>query len=220
MNIRHVWIAAVALGLLFAACDKETRTGGFPAAGGPGIVAPTLESTSGAFVIAQGAWDVPTAQYFDDPGFHFVVEAVHDVPVAARVDAGWKIVVALRVPERRDACASPHPLSGCVTVDWADDPARPHVPASGLFDQTLRLVLNSGTHTLWLRPDGAISDTGPRSAGAAAGSYTPLSRVETSWSAELPEVFRGGGLLRLHLVLTNFRAPPARVTYEVRLEPP
>jgi hypothetical protein len=53
-------------------------------------------------------------------------------------------------------CAADHPLSGCVTVDWADDPSRPHVPAGGAFVNELRFRTAHGVRVLHLHPDGTL----------------------------------------------------------------
>jgi hypothetical protein len=63
-------------------------------------------------------------------------------------------VLELRDASRpRERCKSDHPLSGCATVDWSDDPSRPHVPATGVFLNTLTL----GGRRLFLRQSGALA---------------------------------------------------------------
>jgi hypothetical protein len=73
--------------------------------------------------------------------------------------AGAFLVVALRDIDRTDqACSSEHPLSGCATVDWSDFDGRPGVPPSGIFDNRLSLVLQSGTRHFFLSESSALAD--------------------------------------------------------------
>ena len=73
--------------------------------------------------------------------------------------AGAFLVVALRDIDRTDqACSSEHPLSGCATVDWSDFDGRPGVPPSGIFDNRLSLVLQSGTRHVFLSESSALAD--------------------------------------------------------------
>ena len=99
-----------------------------------------------ALAAAIGAFQVPPAQSFTDPGFHYVV-VVH----GRIAGSGRTLSLSLRDLTRpRQRCVSEHPLSGCVTVDWADFPGRPHVPKSGVF----RNELTVGGVRLHLRPFG------------------------------------------------------------------
>ena len=106
-------------------------------------------------MIAGGSFSLPAAQAFGEPGFHQVVTATRRLP--ARLQ-GVRIVLTLRdVSRPRQRCASEHPLSGCATVDWSDDPSRPKVPAGGVFRNELTVRTRAGALTLFLHPDGTLS---------------------------------------------------------------
>ncbi len=103
-------------------------------------------------MLASGTIRLPTAQAFGDPGFHQVVV------VTGRVDRplskGARLVVSLRdAGRRRIRCSSEHPLSGCATVDWSDDPSRPKVPAGGVFENSLTV----GPTKLYLSESGVLA---------------------------------------------------------------
>lgn len=96
-----------------------------------------------------GSLAVPAAHAFGDPGFHQVVVARGVV-----AGSGARLSVSLRDASRpRQRCGFDHPLSGCATVDWSDDPLRPNTPRSGVFTNA---VVVAG-RTLYLRPSGALS---------------------------------------------------------------
>ena len=85
-----------------------------------------------AAVLAAGTLGLPAARAFGEPGFHQVLVAQARLP--RRIPPGARLVLTLRDASRpRQRCAFDHPLSGCATVDWANDPSRPKVPASGVF---------------------------------------------------------------------------------------
>jgi hypothetical protein len=70
---------------------------------------------------------------------------------------GRTVALALRDAGRPDQrCTQDHPLGGCVTVDWADDPSRPHVPRSGVFANTVAVSTAKGTELLHLHPAGTL----------------------------------------------------------------
>ena len=105
-------------------------------------------------MIVAGSFALPAAQAFGRPGFHQVVSITRRLP---KGPGGRRIVVVLRDasrPHRR--CASDHPLSGCATVDWADDPARPKVPPDGVFRNRVTVRTVAGPVTLYLHANGTL----------------------------------------------------------------
>ena len=105
--------------------------------------------------LARGTFTLPAAGSFDDPGFHHVVTVTARVPAAVK---GRRLVLLLRDWGRpTQTCASEHPLSGCATVDWADFPERPHVPAGGVFRNALTVQLSTGPRTFFLSRTGALA---------------------------------------------------------------
>lgn len=108
--------------------------------------------------VAAGELRLPAASAFGDPGFHQVLTASARVPAAVRSSARFRLVLSLRDAGRRgQTCSSEHPLSGCATVDWSDDPGRPSVPANGVFANSVTVRLASGTRTFFLTPTGSLS---------------------------------------------------------------
>lgn len=109
-------------------------------------------------VLAAGTFELPAALAFGDPGFHEVLTATHTVPSDLGTTSGLRLVIALRDQSRPDvACGSEHPLSGCATVDWSDDPDRPNVPAGGVFDNSITLRLTEGPRTFFLSESGGLA---------------------------------------------------------------
>jgi hypothetical protein len=109
-----------------------------------------------AAVLAAGTLALPAANAFGEPGFHQVLAARARLP--RRIPPGTRLVLSLRDASRpRMTCSSDHPLSGCATVDWSDDPSRPKVPASGVFLNELvaggRTYFLSASGRLAARPD-------------------------------------------------------------------
>lgn len=105
-----------------------------------------------AAVVAAGTLSLPAATTFGAPGFHQVLVAEARLP--RRIPAGKRLVLTLRDASRpRQRCSYDHPLSGCATVDWADDPSRPRVPPSGVFLDRLLV----GEETYFLTARGALA---------------------------------------------------------------
>ena len=105
-----------------------------------------------AAALAAGTLALPAANAFGEPGFHQVLAARARLPRS--IPRGSRLVLTLRDASRpRQTCSSEHPLSGCATVDWSDDPARPKVPPSGVFLN--RLV--AGGRTYYLSESGALA---------------------------------------------------------------
>ncbi len=108
--------------------------------------------------VFAGEFRLPAASAFGEPGFHQVLVAVGREPRGSHSRSGFRLVLSLRDASRpRQHCSSDHPLSGCATVDWADDPSRPNVPPGGVFQNSVTLRLVSGAHTFFLRPSGALA---------------------------------------------------------------
>jgi hypothetical protein len=106
-------------------------------------------------VIAGGTFALPAAHAFGEPGFHQVLTASRRLP--ARLH-GVRIVLTLSDASRpRQRCAEEHPLSGCATVDWSDDPSRPAVPPSGVFRNSITFRTRAGRVTLFLHPNGTLT---------------------------------------------------------------
>lgn len=102
-----------------------------------------------ALAAALATFPLPAAHAFGEPGFHQVVI------VPGRVaGSGRTLTVSLRDVSRPGIrCAYDHPLSGCATVDWADDPSRPKVPSDGVF----RNVLVVGGRRFYLSRSGRLA---------------------------------------------------------------
>ena len=108
----------------------------------------------GPTTLASGVLRLPAAQAFGEPGFHQVLLVSGRLPRVLRSRAGMRLVLTLRDASRpRQRCSSDHPLSGCATVDWSDDPSRPKVPSGGVFENSLTL----GGLKLFLGEGGALA---------------------------------------------------------------
>lgn len=108
--------------------------------------------------LAAGEFRLPAATAFGAPGFHEVVTTAGRVRSDLRPPARFRLVLTLRDATRpQKTCSSDHPLSGCATVDWADDSSRPKVPPSGVFANTVTVQLDSGKSTFFLTPGGALA---------------------------------------------------------------
>lgn len=108
-------------------------------------------------IIVRGTLELPAAEAFGEPGFHEVLTASRRLPANLGPARGLRLVVSLRDAGRPGAtCSSQHPLSGCATVDWSDDPGRPSVPPGGVFTNSLTLQLASGPRTFFLSESGAL----------------------------------------------------------------
>ncbi len=113
-----------------------------------------LATLAVATTLAAGTFRLPAANAFGEPGFHQVVVVEARVPPNVPSRRGLRLVVSLRDAGRPgQTCESEHPLSGCATVDWSDDPSRPKVPPGGVFDNSLTL----GRIKLFLRESGALA---------------------------------------------------------------
>ncbi|MEI7619375.1 MAG: hypothetical protein WCK14_12225 [Actinomycetota bacterium] len=122
--------------------------------------AETSESSETALtLLASGAFEVPAVQGIKDaPGFHEVFDTTALVPAATHVGSGSRILIRFRDRTRPTVtCASEHPLSGCVTLDWSDFPERPRVPAGGAFEQRLTLDAAAGHQDLYLSQSGTLN---------------------------------------------------------------
>ena len=140
--------------------------------GGAGPTATSAAARSGAgnaatpsptglpLTLAIGDFLLPAAGAFGDPGFHQVITVMARVPANLGSATGSRLVLRLWDAGRPGAtCRSEHPLSGCATVDWSDAPARPKVPASGVFQNSVTLELVSGPRTFFLGAAGLLQDS-------------------------------------------------------------
>lgn len=139
--------ALLALALTATACSS---------AGGQDPETTASPPTTDATTLAAGEVSVPAAEAFGEPGFHEVIEISAAIP--AGIPAGSTLTVRLRDAARpTQTCASEHPLSGCVTIDWSDFEDRPAVPAGGVFDNHLVVPLGSGSTTFFLSESGVLA---------------------------------------------------------------
>ncbi len=147
--------AALAATFVLAAC-----TGRGPAVGGtPADVSPSPVESGEARALAQGRLELPAANAFGEAGFHEVLTTTARVPEQLGATSGLRLVVSLSDASRpSQSCSQDHPLSGCATVDWSDDPSRPNVPAGGVFDNSVTVRLSSGPRTFYLSQSGALAD--------------------------------------------------------------
>lgn len=137
-------------GAVLAACSAAV-----PQA--PARATPPAASASGERVVASGELALPAAAAFGQPGFHEALTFTAALPADA---GGRTLVLRLRDAGRpAQVCGSEHPLSGCATVDWSDDPTRPKVPSGGVFDNSLALRTPSGTTLVHLRASGRLAAT-------------------------------------------------------------
>ncbi len=121
-------------------------------------LAPAAAVSGGPRTVASGTLPLPAAQAFGEPGFHQVLTATARVPSRLGRSAGMKIVLTLRdVTRPRQTCSQDHPLSGCATVDWSDDPLRPNVPQSGVFINSVDVRLKSESRTYYLSENGTLA---------------------------------------------------------------
>lgn len=123
---------------------------GAPAAGRASPTAPG--------VLLSGSLRLPAATSFEAPGFHEVLVAHGQVPARVAPAPRYRLTLMLRDRGRpRLRCSTDHPLSGCATVDWADDPSRPKVPAGGVFSNRITIRLGRAIETLYLRRSGLLA---------------------------------------------------------------
>ncbi len=89
----------------------------------PTVVATAeVSAPSGPVTLAAGRFELPAASAFGEPGFHEVFELTGTVAGDVPTGGGGRLVVSLRdVSRPSQDCRSHHPLSGCATVDWADE---------------------------------------------------------------------------------------------------
>ncbi len=162
------------LALIAAACQGGPNIHGSPGATGAPTAGSSEEVASPAApfaaatsttvfgartLLASGVFEVPAARAFGEPGFHEQYRFVHELPTGLEPTAGRVLVLALRDVGRPDqTCDQDHPLSGCVTVDWSDSGSRPKVPPGGVFDNSIRVELTSGTATFYLSQTDRLAD--------------------------------------------------------------
>ncbi len=120
-------------------------------------------ASSNSITLLTGRATVEAARSFDDPGFHHSLSIQGILPTdldGAEVGvSGYTILISLRDASRPEqTCDRDHPLSGCVTIDWADSPGRPHVPTTGVFDNQVSLMTTRGLRHLYLSEAGSLSE--------------------------------------------------------------
>ena len=139
-----------------------------PTPASPAVASPSDGAAPGAsndpqaetVVLASGQIALPAAGAFGEPGFHEVLKAEGQLSADAGGPGGSRLVLKLRDLSRPSVtCDSPHPLSGCATVDWSDFPGRPGVPEGGAFENRITLPLTSGPRTYYLSESGRLRDT-------------------------------------------------------------
>ncbi len=182
---------------------------------------PTVVVSDPFIVAAQylgnGEFSVPAANAAGEPGYHEPFSATLVIP---KLDPakGKRFIVALRDLLRPDQqCASDDSRSGCATVDWSDDPSRPKVPQSGVFDNSITLQLASGPRTFYLTASGALADQPDKS--DPSHPQSALSGRAREWSVILPDDLVSGSALKLNLTLKKLGAPNVRIAYEIRVQP-
>ena len=138
------------------------------ACGSPATATPTstsqVEATPAAqneeVVLASGQFALPAAGEFGQRGFHEILETRAQLPSDLGILAGSRLVLRLRDRSRPAiTCDSPHPLSGCATVDWSDFPGRPGVPGGGAFENRITISLADGASTFYLSESGQLMET-------------------------------------------------------------
>lgn len=108
--------------------------------------------------LAVGEVTLPAAQQTSGTGFHEPFSISRSMPASLGPTAGGLLVVALRDSSRPgQGCTSEHPLSGCATVDWSDNPG-PRVPPGGVFDNTLTVAFPGGNRRYFLSESGVLAD--------------------------------------------------------------
>ncbi len=147
---RWVW----GLALLASACSY----GGTPSPSASSAHAVVPATTVGNSILISGELELPAATAFGEPGFHEVLIASGEARSDLGETSGLRLVVSLRDASRpTQTCSEDHPLSGCATVDWSDDPGRPKVPPGGVFDNSVRVRLQTGPRTFYLSQSGELA---------------------------------------------------------------
>ncbi len=94
-----------------------------------------------------------------EPGYHQVLTATHNLPSDLGPTTGFMLVIKLWDAGRPEVtCSSEHPISGCATVDWSDAMSRPSVPPGGVFDNSITFQLATGERSFFLSESGALND--------------------------------------------------------------
>ena len=120
---------------------------------------PTGSTDTGTTVtLLEGAFELPAAGGFGEPGFHETINLSGALPDTV-ASAGRLTVRLHEVTRPNQTCGRNHPLSGCATVDWSDFEDRPSVPAGGVFDNRLSLATTTGTVDLFLSETLTLAST-------------------------------------------------------------
>ena len=122
----------------------------------PGTASP---SPSGATILAAGELALAFVGSQQEPGYHGVLTATHELPSDLGPTTGLMLVLRLWDAGRPEmTCNSEHPISGCATVDWSDARNRPSVPPGGVFDNSITFEMASGERSFFLSESGALND--------------------------------------------------------------
>lgn len=183
---------------------------------------PTVVVTDPFIVAAQylavGEFEVLAASAARESGFHEPFSATHTVPSGLDPAKGKRLIIALREISRpQQKCDSDDPRSGCATIDWSDDPSRPRVPRNGVFENSITLLLASGSHTFYLTASGALADQPDKP--NPAHTWSAISGTAREWSLVLSEELVAASALKLNLTMTKLGAPNVRIAYEIRVQP-
>lgn len=124
-----------------------------------GPLVPPSSEPSDPTALTSGSFRLPAAGAFGEPGFHAAFQITAALPDTLGPTTGLTLVLELRDLTRPTVtCSTPHPTSGCATVDWDDFPDRPATPASGLFLNRLRVAAGGGTRDFFLRKTMTLAD--------------------------------------------------------------
>ena len=163
-------------------------------------------------MLADGTFDVPASFTFNEPGFHFPIILTHTVPINLPPTAGKQLIISLRDQSSpTKVCADDTPSAGCATVDWQDDPSRPNVPATGIFDNSLHLQIGE-TRQIWvLNPDSTLTTE----ASQTITQYSAVGGQSKEWQVSLTDDIMPNSTLNLHLVMSKLRGLQTRIAYEI-----
>ena len=167
----ELYLVVVPIFLILIACgtratDAPTeRTSRDPLSGTVEIPSTAVDGFSRTAVqsLVTGEFTLAAARAFGEPGFHQVYTARHSFPPDLGQSAEMRVVLSIRDAGRSAiTCSIEHPLSGCATVDWSDEPSRPKVPPGGVFENSVTLQLASGSRTFFLSESGSLNDAPDR----------------------------------------------------------
>lgn len=126
-------------------------------------VSPATETSNpspiGVIILAAGELVLASVSSQQEPGYHQVLTATHNLPPDLGATAGFKLVLKLWDAGRPEGtCSSVHPISGCATVDWSDARSCPSVPPGGVFDNSITFEMATGVRVFFPSESGALND--------------------------------------------------------------